>query len=217
MLSLFASLVLSVSAAFAADESSSTPAPAVVEMDPATIAAPPQGAVDLPATGVDPRDEAAQWESARNQLKLWSRDTDRAVVGRVVALRSGDPQNKSHDIVVVQVEKVLRGRNIPVFFEVRLRSQAFSSQPDVPPPTVVSGYRVLVLVDNAGYVVADQAILVVEGGYAWQARRDGVFERPAADRVWSDQMNPSADYAVFSLEEIRSTLNAPAERRRRKS
>jgi hypothetical protein len=29
-------------------------------------------------------------------------------------------------------------------------------------------------------------------------------------------MNPSADYAVFSLEEIRSTLNAPAERRRRK-
>lgn len=216
MLTLLATLVLSVPAAFAADAPSSTSAAEVV-MDPALIAAPPRGDVELPPQALDPRDEAAQWESARNQLKLWSRDTDRAVVGRVVAQRSGDPQHRSHDIVVVQVEKVLRGKNIPVFFEVRLRAQAFSSQPDVPTPTVVSGYRVLVMVDEAGYVVGDQAIMVVEGGYAWQARRDGIFERPSADRVWADQMNPAGDYAVFSLDEVLNTLHTPSERRRRRS
>jgi len=80
----------------------------------------------------------------------------------------------------------------------------------------VQGYRVLVYLDPARYLVEGNALFVVEGGHVWRNKRSSVFLKPEADRVWIDEIDPSPNYVVFSLEEVDEALHTTLRKQRRK-
>ena len=65
-------------------------------------------------------------------------------------------------------------------------------------------------------VLDGAAMFLVEGGHVWRNKRASVFFRPSSDRVWEANIDPTGDYMVFSLTEVRETVGRTQDEPRRK-
>ncbi|MFT4977603.1 MAG: hypothetical protein ACI8S6_003510 [Myxococcota bacterium] len=82
----------------------------------------------------------------------------------------------------------------------------FDADPFPVPIAAVSGYTMLVFVDGDGNAIAHNALFLVEGGYAWRAKRADVFLDPIRDRLWTESIDPSRDYVLSPIEQVRQQV-----------
>ena len=134
---------------------------------------------------------------------------DSVFIGRIVAVR-GDPSVQGHQqIATLLIQERLRGKAVGlVEFSVPLQRHAGRSQ-----PALIEGYQMLIFLDDAGRLLDDEGLFFVEGGFAWRNRTDRVFLRPSVDRIWSEDIDPTADYVTFPLAIVRTQVTDSGRRR----
>jgi len=170
----------------------------------------PQGPEDIVLPYTDNADDL--WEADREVLLGYAREADTVVVGQVVSTRSDWLGFGLTEIVSVYVEERIRGDAVGL---VEMRSPFVASEDELPHAAIIEGYRLLVFLDASGNILDGRAVFLVEGENAWRSRREGVFMRPSVDRVWSSEMDPTTDYMMVSLQEVRFLSARERHRRRR--
>lgn len=152
------------------------------------------------------------WE----QILRYGHQAREVLIGKVL---SASLQDSGSERVVLDVQRSLRGRPGPVVEFIVPHTDGIDDGIDdveLVKARVVEGYRVLVYLDAARYLVEGNALFVVEGGYVWRNKRQSVFLRPRSDRVWIDQIDPSPNYVVFSLDEIEQAMQTTVGRHRKR-
>jgi len=139
-------------------------------------------------------------QSDSETLSGYSKEAHTVVIGEVLA--------SSTNFVSLDVEEVLRGR-VRGPIDARLVS---TSSGEV--PTTANGYRILVFLDEDGWVIDNNAMFFVEGGYVWRNREAHTFFRPRSDRDWVDNIDPREDYTVFAIDDVRNNVENSRFRRR---
>jgi len=122
---------------------------------------------------------------------------DHVILGEVVANqeRSG---KAGFSIVSVLVTETIRGEAAPM---ANFRIPMIEGS-----PSLVEGYKVLVFLQAGEAVGLGRGVFLIEAGHAWRRKDDGVFMSPRADRDWVDNVDPSADYTVYSLDQVRAAI-----------
>lgn len=166
--------------------------------------------LDFPWIRPDEDRLAVERGVAWEQLVRYGQCAQEVAIGRVLATT---PEPSGAEMVLLEVEEGLRGDPDRIV-EFRVPPSERLDDMEMIRPPVVPGYRVLVYLDAARSLVDGNAMYFVEGGHVWRNKRLAVFLRPGADRVWIDNIDPSANYVVFSLDEVRQALRTHSARKR---
>lgn len=137
-------------------------------------------------------------------LSSLSAQSNRVVVGKVLSTRVDRRDDGLYTVATVQVEDTWRGKADPVI-EVATPGGRKGDEATVVPgtPKLVEGYKVVLFLDGDNVAGWGRGVFLVEGGFAWQPLHNSVFTSPRADRDWVKTVDPSSDYAVYSLDELR--------------
>ena len=118
-----------------------------------------------------------------------------------------------HTAATFKVIEVLRGRaeetigaRTPV---------AFAADPGMTQLGLVAGYKLVVFLD-AQNTLLEGGVFYLEAGYGWRPKRPGLFINPRADHDWVDELDPTKDYTLWTLEEMRAAAERPRAFRRQK-
>jgi hypothetical protein len=112
-----------------------------------------------------------------------------------------------------QIVEVLRGRASGTI-DART-SIAFDGDPGMTKLGMVPGYRLVVFLDGSNTIL-DGGVFYLEAGFGWRPKRAGLFINPRADHDWVSNIDPSADYTLWPLDEIRLAADSPRAYRRQK-
>jgi len=168
--------------------------------------------LDIPWRREDEKRLAIEQEVAWDQIVGYSRQAQEVVIGRVL---SSTLQADGAERVVLEVDQALRGHPEGIV-EFIVPPTGASDDGEIVRARVVQGYRVLVYLDPARYLVEGNSLFLVEGGYVWRNKRGSVFLKPRADRVWIDEIDPAPNYVVFSLDQVTESLHTTVGKHRRR-
>ena len=113
-----------------------------------------------------------------------------------------------------EIVEVLRGRAEGTL-EART-SIAFEGDPGMTKLGLVPGYKLVVFLDSSNTIL-DGGVFYLEAGFGWRPKRTGLFINPRADHDWISEIDPSKDYTLWPLAEIREAAEAPRAYRRKKN
>lgn len=128
------------------------------------------------------------------------------VIGEIAGHRSLIA-NQGRDLMVdVIVTERLRGDEVAVIsLHVPYNTPFIPGCPETVPPSVVDGYKMIFFIDKHNMVLEGNALLYVEGGYAWRNKRPEVFLSPRTDRDWIAN-DPSIDYVMYEISKIKEAV-----------
>jgi hypothetical protein len=153
-------------------------------------------------------DEAAraaeQWADDQALLDRYHRHAALALVGTILTTRDAPGAEEGAQIVTLQVHERIRGRAALI---TEFQVDAPSADPDQASPTLISGYDVLVFIDQSGFLMDGRALYALEGGWAWRNRRASSFLKPRMDRDWTTEMDPQRHYVALSMAEVRDRFD----------
>ena len=167
----------------------------------------PQGPEDLVINYEEGDPEAADLSKA--MLLDYCLKSKTVVVGRVLTSRV--EVGVLDELVELRVEEILRGEPPPVI----------TARVPIPEPDggfidgnveqsarVIPGYRLLVFLDPSGTVVNGDAVFFTESGFAFRNKRADNFLRPRSDRDWIENVDPSVDYYVYTIQAVKDAIEA---------
>jgi len=153
------------------------------------------------APGVDVE---AEWGSLEADLTKVSAEAAFVFSGEILTTREDIGRPGPVTVVAVVVEESLRGSvasGSVVEVEIPLHGPVSGDRPALPVP--VRGYEIVVFLNEGGDVV-EGGLFLLEGGFAWRPNRSGVLLSPRLQQDWEENIDPIADYDVFTLDTIRS-------------
>jgi hypothetical protein len=164
----------------------------------------------LPYVERDAEAEAVAQAEAHASLIEYCTKAKTVVIGKVLTSRvePGFPD----ELVELLVETTLRGEASGVITARVPRATAAVGEGFIP-PSVIEGYRLLVFLDPSGTLVEGNALFFLEAELAFRNKRPDNFLRPRSDRDWIDNIDPSADYIIYQLDEILKALDENPMRR----
>jgi len=153
-------------------------------------------------------DEAAQaaeqWADDQALLDRYHRHSELALVGTILTTRDAPSGEDGGQIVTLQVQERIRGQAALIY---EFQVDAPSADPDQVTPTLITGYDVLVFIDQSGFLMDGKALYALEGGWAWRNRRASTFLKPRMDRDWTTEMDPQRHYVALSMTEVRDRFD----------
>jgi len=155
----------------------------------------------------DPLRADKGWAESRGRVRDQAKGAYSVIVGEVLTSRDDYGARGFSDVVSVLVTEGLRGAAGPGdIAEFAIPRAAASGGRAGERPVSVTGYTVVAFIGPEGDLVNGDAMYIVEGGFAWRNRRPTVMARPSADRDWLNTMDPSEDYFIVSLDEVRKAV-----------
>lgn len=119
----------------------------------------------------------------------------------------------TYTAATLDVVEVLRGRATGTI-DART-SIAFEGDPGMTKLGLVPGYKLIVFLDD-NYTILDGGVFYLEAGFGWRPKRSGLFINPRADHDWISEIDPTEDYTLWTLAEIRKATGSPRAYRRQK-
>lgn len=152
----------------------------------------------------DPQRADKGWAESRGRVREQAKGAYSVIIGEVLTSRDDYGARGFSDVVSVLVREGLRGAARPGdIAEFAIPRAAASGGRAGERPVSVTGYTIVAFIGPEGDLVNGDAMYIVEGGFAWRNRRPTVMARPSADRDWLNTMDPSEDYYIVSLDEVR--------------
>jgi hypothetical protein len=198
MTKLLALTLLMTTSAFAEGATQEVSFPAAVVT--ATPIAP------VPWVDQDVRAIADSTREAQSCLDRYQAHAQRAVMGQILTTRVANDENGRYEVVSVLVEETYRSTDAARLVEFKVEIPLGSRVPGEFRPEIVVGYKVLVFLDDSGWLMDGDAIFAVEGQHAFRKRRDTVFSRPSIDRDWVELTDPTADWLTLELNSVANTM-----------
>ena len=147
------------------------------------------------------------WVESRAELATYASGASNIFVGEVLTTRDDFGARGFSDVVTVFVAEGMRGpARRGDIAEFAIPRAAASGEKVGERPVPVAGYTIVAFVGPEGDLVGGDGMYIVEGGFAWRNRRPSVMFRPSVDRDWLNTMDPSQDYFVLGLDEIRAAV-----------
>ncbi len=169
---------------------------------------PPVGADEgLPSGGLDPVERQELVAETQAELDLFSRRAALVIRGEVLTSRQEWLDGVRIEVLTVIVDEALRGdgrKGDIVELRAPLRGAMSGDVTDT--YRSVRGYELLLFADPSGYMVDEDAIYVMEGGFGFRARRPGLLMRPRMDHDWVHDIDPVSDYSVVTVQQVQTTL-----------
>lgn len=165
----------------------------------------PDSPEDIELPYVQPLSEearAAQADADRAQLRRSIQRARAVFIAEVLAIRPDPATVDQSFLATVQIQESLKG-GVRGVLEVALPLGSGRRTGRAP---AVKGYQLLFFLNDSDTLLNSGALYLVEADHIWRNRRDDVFLRPTADREWTDQIDPSTDYIVIPLDEVRETV-----------
>lgn len=168
----------------------------------------------------DPQRADKGWAESRERVRQQAAAAYSVFIGEVLTTRDDYGARGFSDVVSVLVKEGLRGpATAGDIAEFAIPRPAASGGSAGERPVSVVGYSVVAFIGPEGDLINGDAMYIIEGGFAWRNRRPSVMARPSADRDWLNTMDPSADYYIVAMDEVRravSETRGPDTRRRRR-
>jgi hypothetical protein len=175
------------------------------ELGPRT--GPPPADAALPDGGLDPDEREALLDETDAELATFARLTTSALRGEVLTSRSEFVDGVRLEVLTMLVSETLRGPRRPgdvLELRVPLRGAMSGELSDT--YRSVQGYEILIFVDDSGYMVHEDAMYVMEGGFGFRARDPDHLLRPRMDHDWVRSIDPVEDYSVVTIHQVREVL-----------
>jgi len=152
----------------------------------------------------DPVADAIEAEMLSELIRAYAARADLIFIGEVIS--ASHPNNdaiRGTQAIVTVTERI--AGDAPGIIDVLVPpvGDYFDGDPHPVPMNVVPGYTMVFFADDEGTVIAHNALFLVEGGYAWRTKSEGVFLDPIRDRLWTESIDPSRDYVLVPLAELR--------------
>lgn len=190
------------------DEASIVPNAPVESLDESSsppVSTEPKGPEDLVINYEEGDPESADLSKA--MLLDYCLKSKTVVVGKVLTSRV--EVGVLDELVELRVEEILRGEPPPV-----ITARVPIPEPDggfidgnvAQSARVIPGYRLLVFLDPTGTVVNGDAVFFTESGFAFRNKRADNFLRPRSDRDWIENVDPSVDYYVYTIQAVQNAL-----------
>ena len=155
------------------------------------------------AIALSPAAEAATYGSELGLDDL-SQQADRIVIADVLSTYTTKRHGVIYTVADLAVSETLKGDHN---WKVRVTVPGGKLQGEetkVPgSPRFIESDTMLLYLEDSLVVGLGQGSFVIEGGIAWRPKRDDVFLSPRRQHDWSEQIDPSADYTVFTLEAVK--------------
>ena len=163
-----------------------------------------------PATAATPTVVESDTNSTFMMLDSLLENANRILVGEVLTSRTETTANGISTVASIMVSESIMGDN-KLVSDVRVPGGRVDNMGNhvMGAPQLVQGYHVLLFLDDERIVGMGQGAFVVEGGYAWRNTSHDVFSSPTRDRDWVHNIDPSGDYTIYSLSEIREAAENP--------
>lgn len=146
-------------------------------------------------------------EDTQAELDGYARAASLVIQGEVLTSHEELVDGVRLEVLTVLVNSCLRGPRVPGdVIEVRAPLMGAMSGEVGQSFRAVRGYELLMFVGEAGYLVTDDALYVMEGGFGFRALRPDVLMRPRIDHDWVQRIDPTADYSVVAMGQVESTL-----------
>ncbi|MFT5686743.1 MAG: hypothetical protein ACI8RZ_007700 [Myxococcota bacterium] len=137
---------------------------------------------------------------------------DLIAIVKVLATSNIPASGGTYTAATFEVVETLRGR-APATIEART-SIAFEGDPGMTKLGLVPGYKLVVFLDSS-YAILDGGVFYLEAGFGWRPKRAGLFINPRSDHDWISEIDPSEDYTLWTLAEIRLAAESPRAYRRK--
>lgn len=141
------------------------------------------------------------------------RHADIVAVVEVLTVANVPEGGGHHTAATFQVIEVLRGRAEGTISA--RTGVAFKADPGMTRLGLVAGYKLVVFLDDQ-HNILEGGVFYLEAGYGWRPKRPGLFINPRADHDWVDELDPTKDYTLWTLEDIRAAADRPRAFRRQK-
>ena len=161
-----------------------------------------------------PSDREAEALEASMMSSLLDAYIDRAdtiVVAEVVSASYLNNEKVRGTRAIVTVQERIKGAPSSILdVTIPPEGDYFDADPYKVPMSAVPGYTMLLFLDDDGDLIAHNALFLVDGGFVWRAKRSSVFLKPVRDRLWTDSIDPTGDYVILPLAQIRQQVTAAA-------
>ena len=138
---------------------------------------------------------------------------DLIVIVEVISTGNIAADGGTYTAATLDIIEPLRGRASGTI-DVRT-SIAFEGDPGMTKLGLVPGYKLIVFLDSNNTIL-DGGVFYLEAGFGWRPKRSGLFINPRADHDWISEIDPSIDYTLWPLAEIREATDSPRAYRRKK-
>lgn len=162
----------------------------------------------LAASGQDDLNFNRQFE-----LSHMAVNADLIAIVEVISTGNIPADGGTYTAATLDIVEVLRGRATGTL-DVRT-SVAFEGDPGMTKLGLVPGYKLVVFLDPNNTIL-DGGVFYLEAGFGWRPKRTGLFINPRADHDWISEIDPSKDYTLWPLAEIREATDSPRAYRRKK-
>lgn len=158
----------------------------------------------------DPAAEALEAEMMSSLLAAYIQRADSIVVAEVISASHPNNEKVRGTQAIVTVQERLKGSAGHSIMDVTIPPEGdyFDADPYKVPMSAVPGYTMLLFLDADGDLIAHNALFLVEGGFAWRAKRPAIFLDPVRDRLWTDRIDPTGDYVILPLAQVRQEIAA---------
>ncbi|MDG1481435.1 MAG: hypothetical protein P8R54_17705 [Myxococcota bacterium] len=140
-------------------------------------------------------------------------NADLIAIVEVISTGNIPADGGTYTAATLDIVEVLRGRATGTL-DVRT-SVAFEGDPGMTKLGLVPGYKLVVFLDPNNTIL-DGGVFYLEAGFGWRPKRTGLFINPRADHDWISEIDPSKDYTLWPLAEIREATDSPRAYRRKK-
>jgi hypothetical protein len=165
-----------------------------------------------------PSDQGAvllEEEQLGRLIRDYAKEASAVFIGELVSA-STHPQDPTRGTqAIFSVEEQIRGR-VPSVIDVLIPpvGDYMPGDPYPAPITAIPGYKMVVFVNPDGEAIAHNSLFLYQGGYAWRAKRDDIFFNPVRDRHWTSSIDPSEDYVLIAIDDLREQVRSHPRRMR---
>jgi hypothetical protein len=155
----------------------------------------------LPYEEVDTEVLALEQAQADAQLLRYCAKTQSVFIAQVLSVFEVNNEQR----VSLLIEERIHGRARGVI-DIRIPAPIATDDPTRIYPRVVEGYKMVVFLSRQGTLIEGNSLFLYQGGFAWRNKRPDAFLQPSSNQDWVEQVDPSQDYIVFSMDQIRACL-----------
>lgn len=169
---------------------------------------------DIPEfTQSNSEQEANEADLMAALIDEYARNSSGIFIGEVISTSYVNNNELQGTQAIFAIQERIRG-DVPGIMDVFIPpvGNYFTNDPFPTPMTAVAGDRMVVFVNQKGEAIAHNSLFLLSGGYAWRTKRAEVFLNPLRDRYWTDAIDPSRDYVLVELNQIREQVAAQPQR-----